>query len=440
MKIDAFILLNCFLICFESIMAAYLGSCFFQRKCRGTVYSLAVCALSALSILCFWLLGNSTPIKLLGGITLHACWFCLVFKANVIKAVFSAALLLSYWMLIDSLFIMCVSLFFDESNTSHILASPYAYYLMCFGAKSLEVIGIVCLGTFWRNRVLSRTMAWTDWLRTLFFPCATLLASIELAHMFFVAPTVAKDLAICALILLVADMLSVFLLEHMEKQQLAIRDNAILQQNLKMEKESISAWVAAYGEERKRSHDFQNQLSVLRGMVAENAPDETFLRYIDSLLNVKLPVTRYINTNRPVADVLISQKAAIAKNKEIPFRMQLDDMAAFPLSDDEMVVVLANLLDNAIEACEQIPEGQPRHIFLKIQCNTDVTYLYVENSTAEPVPIKSNRVVHSTKKSTAHGFGLQNVTTILEKHHALYDLNYQEEEKTFCFSAQILTN
>lgn len=439
MKEGFLLFLNFFLICFESIMAAYLGRCFFQKRYGSAVYVLAVCVLTGLSNLFFFFFGSIPIVKFIFGICLHAVWISIVFQVNIIKSVFTSLLLLSYWIIVDSLFIMCISSF-GGNDTNLIFASPYAYYLMCFGGKALELLGIVILSAFAKKHFQIWTMSWMEWLRILFFPLSTLLISIELTHMFFMAPNLAKELSLCAGILLLADVMSVFLLDHMEKQQLAIRDRAILQQDLKTERESISAWVTAYREERKRSHDFQNQLSVLRGMVAERVSDETFLQYIDSLLNVKLPATRYINTNRPVADVLLSQKAAIAKSKHISFQMHLDDLSDFPLPDDELVVVLANLLDNAIEACELISDARQRYILIKIQCKPDVTYLHIENPTAEPVTIKGNRVITSRKDSASHGFGLQNVATILRMHQALYTLTYQEADSVFCFSAQILTD
>ena len=158
---------------------------------------------------------------------------------------------------------------------------------------------------------------------------------------------------------------------------------------------------------------------------------------MQTILNIKLPATRYIDTNRPVADVVLSQKSAIAMNKNISFQMQLDDLSQFPLPDDEFVVVLANLLDNAIEACELISNKDLRYILIKIQYSPAVTYLHVENSTATPVTIKNNHIV-SHKKVTGHGYGLQNIRTILERHQSLYTLSYQEDDMIFCFSAQIL--
>ena len=430
------ILFNFLLVCFESIMAAYLSDCFFERRYSRTAFVLATCILAGLSNLIFAVWGSTPIIKLIFGITLHAIWICVVFRTNIVKAVFTAALLLSFWVIVDNLLLMCISLFSGNNSTS-VWTSPYAYYLMCFGAKIIELLAIAILGVFSKRKFQPYTLSWTEWLRTLFFPLTALFVSLELLHIYYKSPESASELSICACILLLADVMSIFLLDHLEKQQIAIRNSAIWEQDLKIERESISSWVSAYREERKQSHDFQNQLSVLRGLVEEHAEPEQFLKYLDSLLNIKLPATRYIDTNRPVADVVLSQKSAIAINKDISFQMQLDDLSQFPLPDDELVVVLSNLLDNAIEACELISNKDLRYILIKIQYSPAVTYLHVENSTATPVTIKNNHIV-SHKKVTGHGYGLQNIRTILERHQSLYTLSYQEDDMIFCFSAQIL--
>jgi hypothetical protein len=430
-------LLNSMLICLESIMIGYLGNSFFQRTCSTITYATAIGLLGLLECISIYLLEDIFVLRLLLSIFLSALWVCIIFRTGIITALFSTFLFVSYATIIDSLFLMTASLLAGE-RSALIYDSPFSYYLLCYGAKALELVGIVVLSAFVRHCFEAQSMRWTDWLRTLFFPIATLVLALELVHIFYMVPNMADTLALCACVLLLADILSIYLLDHLEKQQIAIRNNAILQQNLKNERDSIASWVTAYQEERKRSHDFQNQLSVLRGMVATNTVAPEFLEYLDSLLNVKLPATRYINTNRPVADVLLSQKAAVAKSKEIQMQLQLDDLSKFYLPDEEMVVVLANLLDNAIEACEKITVSERRCILVKIQCNKEASYLYIENATATPVQIKNNHVVKQQKSSIEHGFGLQNVSSILERRGALYDLCYQEAEAMFCFSAQLL--
>lgn len=431
-------LLNVLIICFENTMTAYMGNCFFTRRRAKRSFVPAVCLLLALNTAAIIAFGDALAIKLVVTIAIQTAWLSIVFRANVVSTVFTAILLTSYWIIIDSLFLLFVSLY-SERAARLVSTEPYAYYLMCFMAKMLELLGIVILRTCYKQRLRVR-IAWINWIQILFFPATSLLIALELYHMFTIAPELSGELLVCCGVLLAADVMSVFLLDYLERQRLTLRDNTILRQNLKSERESIAAWVAAYREERRHTHEFQNQLSVLRGLIDENTESSQVLPYIDRLLNTTLPKTRYIDTNRPVADVLLSQKAAIAKSRQIAFQMQLDDLSRFPLSDDELVVVLANLLDNAITACEQITAPEQRVIRIKVQCRAEAAFFCIENSTARPVMVKENRVISSNRKEFSHGFGLQNVTAILDAHDAAYLLEYRADQRIFCVSAQLIAN
>lgn len=99
--------------------------------------------------------------------------------------------------------------------------------------------------------------------------------------------------------------------------------------------------------------------------------------------------------------------------------------------------MLANLIDNAIEACEEISEPEKRHILLKFKVKDEAAFLYIENSTAKPVRVRNN-VVQTTKDNAAgHGFGLQNVAAVLARHGGIYAISYDAAKKLFIFSAQI---
>ena len=132
-------------------MAAYLSDCFFERSYSRTAFVLATCILAGLSNLIFAFWGSTPAIKLSFGITLHTIWICIVFRTNIVKAVFTAALLLSFWVIVDNLLLMCISLFSGNNSTS-VWTSPYAYYLMCFGAKIIELLAIAILGVFSKRK------------------------------------------------------------------------------------------------------------------------------------------------------------------------------------------------------------------------------------------------------------------------------------------------
>ena len=123
-----------------------------------------------------------------------------------------------------------------------------------------------------------------------------------------------------------------------------------------------------------------------------------------------------IQDNNPVVDAILNQKYAQACELGIRVDFAINDLAEFPLSNKETVVVLSNLLDNAIEAC-QTQKGT-RLIRVKIQCSEEKTILSVMN-TIDKAPVMENGLPVTTKADPlAHGYGLQNIVSILADHGA----------------------
>ena len=137
--------------------------------------------------------------------------------------------------------------------------------------------------------------------------------------------------------------------------------------------------------------------------------------------------------------MILNQKISEAKSQKINVKTQLDDLMGFPLPDDALVVVLSNLLDNALEACVKIPNECARSITVKMKVGDDSSLLCIENTTSEPVIIRSG-IISTTKKSPVeHGFGLKNVCAALDQYNASYVVDYQSDGSKFCFIAQIPT-
>lgn len=123
-----------------------------------------------------------------------------------------------------------------------------------------------------------------------------------------------------------------------------------------------------------------------------------------------------IQDNNPVVDAILNQKYAQACELGIRVDFAINDLAEFPLSNKETVVVLSNLLDNAIEACKT--QKGTRLIRVKIQCSEEKTILSVMN-TIDKAPVMENGLPVTTKADPlAHGYGLQNIVSILADHGA----------------------
>ena len=109
-------------------------------------------------------------------------------------------------------------------------------------------------------------------------------------------------------------------------------------------------------------------------------------------------------------------------------------MSAFPLPDDALIVVLSNLLDNALEACEKISNTSERYILLKAKVNANESILYVENSIDSPVKISNGRIATSKKDGLQHGYGLQNILSIVESFGGAYAMHCENKKFVFVIS------
>jgi sensor histidine kinase regulating citrate/malate metabolism len=172
--------------------------------------------------------------------------------------------------------------------------------------------------------------------------------------------------------------------------------------------------------------------------VQKEAPNGELARYVSRLLQTDLSDALFVKTGRTVVDVVLNQKHGIAQSKGIALQVQLDDLRNFAVPDDWLVVILSNLIDNAIEACEKIEEPAQRIIRLRMQVAPEAHFLYVDNPTAQPVQIVNNQVVSTKKDGLEHGYGLKNIATILDQLDAIYAIDYQAEQHLFRFSAQFV--
>lgn len=427
---------NTALILMEFCMLLIFVNSFFTSKKKGLLPIISFLLLSGAScvILYFW--GEHPWLKLAVIPIFFSIWIFIFYETSYIRSLFPIFFWLAFLTLGDTAVLSLLSTF-TEKTSRELMLDPDAYYFLCFSIKIVELFAMLIISTFVKSRFTHGYSSFLDWLRILAFPTATLVISVFLLRIYYSTSGVSLELTICNAIILLVDIVSVFLLSYLEQQQKVMSDNIILRRAMKTELDNVEAWKKAYGGQRKQTHDFQNQLFVIHGLIDQNAPPNEVKQYIESLQGAYISASTMVKTHRTAVDVILNQKFAIAENSNIKFSARLDDLTAFPLSDDALIIVLSNLIDNAIEACEKIGKTEDRFILLKMKMEENAGFLFIENSTAAPVIIHNNRIRSTKRNQIEHGYGLQNVASIMEKHGAIYQLNYNDSAHTFSFSAQI---
>lgn len=430
---------NTALIILEDCMLLILANGFFIRKRKSLFVWLSFMIVVLVSCVFLYFFDEISIIKVSFFSVLFSFWLVFCYKSSWLKAVFSVLFWQAYLLISDNGIMLLISTILGKSLPD-LMTSPDSYYYVCISVKMAELLGITVFQTWLKRHLTQASFSFSEWLRVIIFPAGTLIISIYLLRIYFFSLELSWELTVCNAFLLFVDIVSVFLLNYLELQHKAVRDNTILRQSMKTQLDNVEAWRKAYEGQRKQTHDFQNQLLVIHGLIKHQASKEEILKYIERLQNIDNVSMLSVETHRTAVDIILNQKYAIAESRHIRFLTQLGDLSDFPLQDDAFIVVLSNLIDNAIEACEQIEDECERYISLKNKVELDASFLQIENPTAFPVIVQDNRIVSTKKNTNEHGFGLQNVMAVLDQRNAIYLVNYNDNSHIFSFSAQISSN
>jgi len=180
-----------------------------------------------------------------------------------------------------------------------------------------------------------------------------------------------------------------------------------------------------YRQVRGWRHDYHNHIQVMKANLALSQYD-MLERYLGDLDTELRTVDTVLKTGNVMLDAIVNSKLSLARNRDI----QINAKAAVPetlsVSPVELCVVIGNLMDNALEACEKL-QPEKRFIRLYIGVLKGQLYLSVTNSAAGFK--RRGKEYLSTKDSASHGFGLLRVDRIVKKYSGY--VNRQSEEGVF---------
>ncbi len=172
-------------------------------------------------------------------------------------------------------------------------------------------------------------------------------------------------------------------------------------------------------------HDYHNHIQTLKAYMVMGQYEEAAL-YLNRLEEDLSAVDTVLKTGNVMVDAILNSKLSLIQARQI----KVDATAVVPedigISEIELSVLLGNILDNAMEACMQIPEEE-RFIRIYIDIVKKQLYISVTNSTAGKVQRVGG--YFPSEKEGSHGFGLLRIDSIVEKHGGY--LNRQTEQGVF---------
>lgn len=182
---------------------------------------------------------------------------------------------------------------------------------------------------------------------------------------------------------------------------------------------------------RIERHNMRHRIQTLISMLSKNEISDAlkFLEISNQQLNEASP-KRWCANNLLDAVFSIYFKQAEALGIKIEAEIRIPEI--LPLNDNELSIVFANALENAINACKKVPQEER---YIRVICLCEPQYMFsISNSFDGKIKLDSNGHPIATKKN--HGLGTQSITAFCNKNNAFCDYKVKDNR----FTLRILLN
>lgn len=253
------------------------------------------------------------------------------------------------------------------------------------------------------------------------FPCTSFFMLVILLYITTGKPVGEGVIAFTCGLILAANAALLYLLDRMERA-IETKENLLaLGQQLQLQAKNMEAASRLYAEQRHKVHDFRAHLNTVQSLLL-NQEYEAAEQYLRSVTTMQTDRLFLVNSHHAILDALFNTKATEAIKKGISIDFEVNDLSALPLDVSDMVVLFANLLDNATEACEKLESEKTIHVSAVLR----QSFFFSVRNTSAPVKIHDGNIRTTKSNPALHGFGLSNIKLILNKYAADFIMDYAD--------------
>lgn len=173
---------------------------------------------------------------------------------------------------------------------------------------------------------------------------------------------------------------------------------------------------------RAERHDFNNHLGIIYGMLEDGEAQEA-KEYAATLVGAARAHQNMISLPYSMLRAMINYKLSVASEQGIRLNLSVDVREGLSFSEPDLAIIIGTLLDNAMEACQS---AEDKYITFSLSYKPDYLILRVENPVGPDamLPPRLSGQRKSTKPDPEnHGFGLNNVKYLVEKHGGLIEID-----------------
>ena len=413
MRIDLGLILA---VALEYIAFIYYSNTLFYRK-RSIAFCGAVTIIGYTIHFIICIFGN-VSVNLISFAALNIVLFISCFYISNKTAVFQGTILVLLSTVCE---LIANHVFKLGINTNNLIdVSATQSIILTVSGKTLYLVGIMIL-----SYVFRKDNKYTN----IYSMLLIIIPIITIAMLIFVVRFSVNNylqLIICALCILI-DVIVFIINQSIITQSLEIE---ALKLQLEKDKQNFKDCMML----KHLDHDMDEHLDALYSLIDH---DNTQAKeYINSIKSEKQKLTNVVDyTDNTMINIVLSKKMNECNEKGIKFSLDpvLSELKFFKGMD--AVTIFSNLINNAIESCENSSE---KKIYMKIYTvNKNFVVIKIENSSdKKPLVIDGKLKTHKNNEQL-HGIGINNIKQALKKYNGTLSWSYDEQMKRFCIMITI---
>ena len=325
-------------------------------------------------------------------------------RKKIFKNIIFSILLCFGWLLIEGIVGIIINFLEIENEIMQKIGSFISEIIMLWVVYSFDYI---------KREKNHGKMKIQYWLGMVFMPIGSVCIMYQIFLLSLYNAQYVIMSAITAIFLLGINYIMYELCGSLERETEVMTQARLYEQQLVLYNEEAKEREQEYFRYRKIRHDMKNHLIGLRSLIKEGDVQRAE-NYLDGLLDDIEIVEEKICSGNVVVDTLVNAKYTLAKKMHIKTDIQVCIPNEFKFQDKHLMVILGNIIDNAIEASMKLPEEE-RYIKLIILYQKKMlNILIINNYNGRTRKNRWGEFITTKEEQVYHGLGLSAIKQAID--------------------------
>lgn len=209
------------------------------------------------------------------------------------------------------------------------------------------------------------------------------------------------------------------------------RDTSLMQKQIELYIRHIQAQDEQQGRIRKMKHDLKSTIIMILDLLENDNIEDAKAR-----LNQQLHKTKksdyLLQTGVSILDSILNYRAEDAFVSNIKLVLKHDIKENITIDPFEIGYILGNLIDNAMEAVNEMKDTEDRTITIKLDVTLNIIYIMVVNPYDIDHDLTPDSTFYKTQKEDKdnHGLGISIIESIVKSHKGKFTLDRADNKVT----------